>query len=262
MLRLVDALVEKLSALGAQVVTGALVTAVERGADDRWAVSAADPTGEPIVVAPADVLIVATGHADARRLLSPYAGAALDDSMTDAAPLREVVTIVVDAPALDAAPRGAEVYAVPGTRRASGLVHQTARWAWLSQAAGPGRHVLSVAFDVAGDAGTDAGPHAGLDDAAVGELARGEASALLGLALDEAAVRGVHRACFALARPASTIGHSEATDAVRRATAGARGLAAVGSWLAGSGLAQVVADAQAEAERVRRMVLWGSAPAS
>ena len=262
MLRLVDALVEKLSALGAQVVTGARVTAVERGADDRWAVSAADPTGEPIVVAPADVLIVATGHADARRLLSPYAGAALDDSMTDAAPLREVVTIVVDAPALDAAPRGAEVYAVPGTRRASGLVHQTARWAWLSQAAGPGRHVLSVAFDVASDAGTDGGPHAGLDDAAVGELARGEASALLGLALDEAAVRGVHRACFALARPASTIGHGEATDAVRRATAGARGLAAVGSWLAGSGLAQVVADAQAEAERVRRMVLWGSAPAS
>ncbi|MCH6231698.1 FAD-dependent oxidoreductase [Microbacterium sp. CFH 31415] len=266
MLRLVDALVEKLTTLGAEVVTGARVTAVERDADARWAVSASDPAGEPIVVEPADVLFVATGQADARRLLPAHLAPSLDESMTDAAPLREIVTLVVDAPALDAAPRGAEVYAVPGTRRASGLVHQTARWAWLARAAGPGRHVLSVAFDAASapgaDAGPDAVPNAGLDDAAVAELARGEASALLGIDIDEAAVRGAHRAVFTLAHPASAIGHSEATEAVRRATAAARSLAAVGSWLAGSGLAQVVADAQAEAERVRRIVLWGSAPGS
>jgi oxygen-dependent protoporphyrinogen oxidase len=34
------------------------------------------------------------------------------------------------------------------------------------------------------------------------------------------------------------------------------GLAAVGAWLAGTGLAQVVPDAQQEADRLRRALLW------
>nr|BFF09855.1 hypothetical protein GCM10025699_11580 [Microbacterium flavescens] len=256
--RLVDALVDRLVTLGAELVVDARVSGVERGADGRWSVTAESAGGEQVVVAPADVLFVATGQQDAARLLAAHVGASLDDSMTDAARLREIVTLVVDAPDLDSAPRGAEVYAVPGTRRASGLVHQTARWDWLSRAAGPGRHVLSVAFD----GSIDDPPHAGLDEAEVAALARDEASALLGVQLEAAAVRGVHRARFTLAPPASAIGHDDATGSVRTAIAGTRGLAAVGSWFAGSGLSRVVADAQSEAERLRRTVLWESPPAA
>jgi oxygen-dependent protoporphyrinogen oxidase len=35
------------------------------------------------------------------------------------------------------------------------------------------------------------------------------------------------------------------------------GLAVVGAWIAGTGLAQVVPDARDEAERTRAQLLWG-----
>ena len=256
--RLVDALVDRLGVLGAELVADAGVSAVERTPDARWRIDVESPTGEVREVAPADVLVVATGAREAQRLLSAHVGEQPFDGVTDAAPLREIVTLVVDAPGLDAAPRGTEVYAVPGSHHASGLVHQTARWEWLAREAGPGRHVLSVAFD-----GTDdAPPNAGLSDDDVVERARDEASALLGVELAEGALLGAHRARFTLAPPASALDHADATAGVRRTVAGTAGLSVVGSWLAGSGLARVVADAQAEAERVRRDVLWRASPGS
>ena len=256
--RLVDALVGRLAALGADLVPGAPVAGLERAADGRWLV-AREPASDGSIppVEPADVVFVATDRDAAVRLLATPAGGALE-TRTNAAPPREIVTLVVDAPALDAAARGAQVYAVPGSRRASGVVHQTARWEWLARAAGPGRHVLSVAFDA--EDGTL--PTSGLDDADTAVLARGEASALLGVELAADAVKGWHRAAFPLARPASALGHVEAAEAVRAAVSGQRGLSVVGAWVAGSGLTRVVADAQDEAERVRRTVLWGSTSAT
>jgi oxygen-dependent protoporphyrinogen oxidase len=55
----------------------------------------------------------------------------------------------------------------------------------------------------------------------------------------------------------SARGQRERAAAARAAVAKARGLAVVGAWVAGSGLAQVVADAHAEADRLRRGALWG-----
>jgi oxygen-dependent protoporphyrinogen oxidase len=247
---LVDALVARLGDLGAELVTGVRVDAVEPTADG-WRVLSGDDE-----LAAADVVVVATGPSAAARLLGPHTGAGVAE-MADAASWREIVTLVVDAPALDAAPRGAQVYAVPGSGRASGLVHQTARWEWLAQAAGPGRHVLQVAFDRPADDPVAALP----DDAELVAIARDEASALLGVALDEGALRGSHRAGFALPLPASALGHDEHATAVRAAVTAVPGLAVVGAWLAGSGLAAVVADARAEAERVRRTALWGASRA-
>jgi len=37
---------------------------------------------------------------------------------------------------------------------------------------------------------------------------------------------------------------------------------AVGAWLSGTGLAQVVPDARAQADQLRREVLFGARPAS
>ncbi|MDY0908320.1 protoporphyrinogen/coproporphyrinogen oxidase [Microbacterium sp. CFBP9034] len=257
--RLIDALRERLDGLGAELVSGAHVTAIARGADGRWTVELENPDAMPdaAAVEPADIVFVATDQSAAVRLLSPHADGHLE-GMADAAPLREIVTLVVDEPALDAGPRGAEVYAVPGSSRASGLVHQTARWEWLSRTAGPGRHVVSVAFDGPADARATAG----LDDADVATLARAEASALLGVEIGAAAVKGAHRSEFPLARPASALGHAADAEAVRASIAVQPGLAAVGAWLSGSGLTRVVADAQAEADRVRRSVLWRDADGS
>lgn len=252
--QLVTALVDRLAALGAELILDAPVSALARTEGGRWTLEVA--AADAPVVREADVVIVATAAADARTLLAPHAPRTPQWG-TDAATLREIVTLVVDAPTLDTAPRGAEVYPVPGTARASGLVHQTARWEWLARSAGPGRHVLSVAFDEV-DGRTAISD---LDDAGAAVIAREEASALLGADLRARDVAGAHRARFTLARPASALGHSVATEAARAAIAVTPGLAAVGAWLSGSGLERVVSDTVDEAERVRRGALWGGSAA-
>jgi len=267
---LVDALRARLTDLGAAIRTSTRATRIAAEPDARWRVTIAqtdadtaapaDPAApadatasadaRPDDLALADIVVVATGADAARGLLAPLVGTALD-GIPDRTLRREVVTLVVDAPALDAAPRGAQVHPVPGTARTSGVVHQTARWERLARAAGAGRHVLSVAFD--GDADTH--PTTGLSEAAAAELARDEAAQLLGVPIE--AVRGAHRVAFDLARPASALGHAEAAAVARAGIAARAGLAATGAWLAGSGLAAVVAHARDEAERVRQAALFG-----
>ncbi|MGA7147850.1 MAG: hypothetical protein WBX17_05080, partial [Microbacterium sp.] len=250
---IVDALIDRLEALGATLHAGVRVDSISRDADGRW-LAGLDAEADAPAVAPADALFVATDDVSARALLAPHLSAAIDGAMTDAAPRREIVTLVLDAPALDAAPRGVEVYAVPGALRASGLVHQTARWEWLARAAGKARHVVSVAFDAQdGAAATD-----GLAPADVVTLGRAAASALLGVDIDEESVRAVHHRSFALSAPESAFGVRERSNAVRAAVRAHAGLASVGAWLSGSGLERVVTDARDEAERVRRTALFGA----
>lgn len=256
--QLVQALAERLAEREAIVHTGALATGLVRG-QAGWTValaSIAHDAGAPDTL-DADAVIVATGEAAARTLL---AGALGTPGLADTAPAgiaRDVVTLVVDAPELDPAPRGAHVHAVPGALRATGLVHETARWEWLAREAGPGRHVLRVAF---GAPGTSPATE-GLSDADASAVAVAEASALLGVELDGGRVAGARRDSYTLVPPASALGQRERAAEVRAAVAGARALAAVGAWLSGSGLAQVVADAQEEADRLRREALWGAAAA-
>ncbi|MFD4958270.1 protoporphyrinogen/coproporphyrinogen oxidase [Microbacterium sp. NPDC058389] len=209
---------------------------------------AADPAPTGLA---ADAVIVATDEAAARAVLGPVVADSAFGAVVPAGISREVVTLVVDAPALDAAPRGAHVHAVPGSGRATGLVHETARWEWLARDAGTGRHVLRVAFG-----GPDASPAtAGLADTDAFVLAAGEASTLLGVPVER--IVAAHRDRFTLVPPVSARGQRQRAAAARAAVAKAPGVAVVGAWVAGSGLAQVVADAHAEADRVRRGALWG-----
>jgi oxygen-dependent protoporphyrinogen oxidase len=62
--------------------------------------------------------------------------------------------------------------------------------------------------------------------------------------------------------PGAAIGQRDAAAAVRRSLAAARGIVAVGAWLSGTGLAQVVPDARAQADVLRREALFGSRPLS
>ncbi|MBW9095069.1 FAD-dependent oxidoreductase [Microbacterium jejuense] len=260
--QLVAALNARLADRGVVVHTSTRATGLVRDGG-QWTVvlaptaahqaDAPDAEDAPAVPAElsADAVVVATDEGAARTFL----GAAVDDpEFTAAAPAgiaREVVTLVVDAPALDAAPRGAHVHAVPGSGAATGLVHETARWEWLARDAGAGRHVVRVAFGAPGAAPATAG----LDDTAAFTLAAREASTLLGVSVER--VVAAHRDRFTLVPPVSARGHQERAAAVRAVVAKARGLAVVGAWIAGSGLAQVAADAHAEADRLRRGALWG-----
>ncbi|MEV8267836.1 FAD-dependent oxidoreductase [Microbacterium sp. NPDC076911] len=250
---LVHALRARLTELGVVIHTGATVTAVERAKDAHWQVHVEtaedDASASSSRVDTATVVVLATPELISRDLAAHALGRPLatDPSTTHS---REVVTLVLAAPALDAAPRGSEVYAVPGSSSASGVVHQTARWDWLESETDAGRHVVSVSFDTDGDP-------AGMTDDERRRSALEAASALLGVALSEAHVRGMHRARFVLDRPRSTRDHAERSAGVRSDLAQTTNLVAVGAWLSGSGLAQVVADAVSEADRIRSAVLWG-----
>ncbi|MFY9713600.1 MAG: protoporphyrinogen oxidase, partial [Microbacterium sp.] len=98
---------------------------------------------------------------------------------------------------------------------------------------------------------------ADLDDDAAAALALSEASALLGVPLPRTALVAAHRSRFVQSQPASIIGADGRRAAARDAVRTVPGLAVVGAWLAGTGLAQVVPDAEQEADRLRRALIWG-----
>jgi len=249
MARLVEALVASLVELGTEIRTGCRATGIER-AEGGWTVRVA---GDEAEVLPADVIVVAVPEAEARRLLVPVVPAL--DAEPAPAPVVEIVTLVVAEPALDGHPRGNGVLTVPGTSAAKALTHASAKWDWVSRAAGDGVHVVRVSF------GAQNEPPAteSLSDADAADLALREASTLLGVPLDASRLRGAHRERYVQAQPGSVLGRGAAVAAAQDAIRAVPGLGAVGAWLAGTGLAQVVPHATAEADRVRRAALWGGA---
>lgn len=249
MARLVEALAARLAALDVDVRTGVPVVAIRQTDDGRWQVEVAEDADSTMVPDLVDAVVVAVPEVMARSILAASVPAL--DGDVEATAVTEVVTLVVDAPVLDRRPRGDAVFAVPGAHRATGAVVSTVRWPALAAALPSGRHVVRVAFGT-----QDAAPAtAGLDDDAAIALAHVEAQALLGVALPLVAAR---RDAFDAPLPASALGHREAAHAVREAVGAVAGLGVTGAWLSGPGLAQVVPDAVAEADRVRSAVLWGS----
>ncbi|MET2010117.1 FAD-dependent oxidoreductase [Microbacterium chocolatum] len=142
---------------------------------------------------------------------------AAPDVLPAAAPPRRIdlVTLVVDQPELDAAPRGSGLLVAAGAPvTARALTHATAKWAWLADAAA-GRHVLRLSFD-----DLPADPVA---------AARADAAALLGVALPDPE-GAAHVTWF---RPAAAVAPP--------------GVTVVGETAAGSGLAGIIAHAEAAA---------------
>ncbi|HEU4756952.1 MAG TPA: FAD-dependent oxidoreductase, partial [Agromyces sp.] len=164
----------------------------------------------------------------------------------------ELVTLVLDAPDLDVAPRGTGVLVAadaPGVT-AKALTHSTAKWSWLAEAA-TGRHVVRLSYGRAGAAS----PLTGLDDDAVTDLAVRDASALLGVALDRSQVRAAGRSAWRDALSQAAVGQAARVRALEDALEDRSGLALAGSWVAGTGLASVVPHATEAAHRIRHLAL-------
>ncbi|TFC79216.1 protoporphyrinogen oxidase [Cryobacterium cheniae] len=258
MSRLVDALVADLDHFGAQIVTDAPVTALQRsGTDDApaWTVTRTPDAPTTEAALDARFVIIATPGAQALGLvagLSP-AHAALAELDWPQPTAIELATIVIDAPELDAHPRGTGVLvaaATPGVT-AKALTHVTAKWAWLAEAAGPGRHVIRLSY---GRAGRD-NPTAGLNDDELLALSLADARTILGVDLDATAVRGFARTVWGDALSPATVGAPERVSLVREVVAATPGLELTGAWLAGTGLASVIPDAVAAAIRTRHEAL-------
>ncbi|GAA4747507.1 protoporphyrinogen oxidase [Amnibacterium soli] len=203
-------------------------------------------TGDPALgVHPAPfggLITVTTAREDLKvdRVVLTADGAAALDLLSDAAPdlaalprpaasrSRAVLLLVEDA-RLDAAPRGTGVLRAAGRQgvRATAVTHLTAKWPWLGERAGRGRHLVRLAYR-----GAEEVPDA---------VAAADASALLGT--DGLRIADRTDAVWTDSAPAL----APETIAIRRALATTvlpDGLLVAGSWVAGTGLASVVASAE------------------
>ncbi|GAA3814609.1 protoporphyrinogen/coproporphyrinogen oxidase [Cellulomonas soli] len=258
MFRMVDALVADVEAHGGQVRTRSRVRALAPQPDGSTRVLLDDAT----VQTPR--LVLATPAAG--ELLQAARVADLSAARPDDGARVTLVTLVVDCPALDAAPRGTGVLVAPGATdvQAKALTHATAKWAWLRRDVPADRHVVRLSYGRAGAdnrqgaGGRKDGEQSPLtvpvregDDAVLVEQAVRDASVLLGVPLTAEQVVGtaVVRWTQALPRPSAT--HREAVAAVRAAVADLPGVAVCGAWADGNGLASVVPAARAAARSLQ-----------
>ena len=191
LVRLIDALMSDLERFGVEV---RMNTAVSDVTPEGLTANGESLSGQVLVAAPG----VAADRAPGRKIT--------------------LVTLVVDEPELDAAPRGTGVLVADGAPgvTARALTHITVKWPWLDETRG-GLHALRLSYD--GER---------LDAI---ERARDDAVALLGMPIG----RLVDAASVTWERAAP---RSHAVDGMRY----------VGEAGAGTGLASVVAQAEAQAE--------------
>ena len=262
--RLVDALVAELRRFDVTIVTGADVGDLERlrsanapteapaeaGAAPEWRVAAATPDGELLV--DARFVILAAPAQTSRRLLGEAVDGWADAADWPAAASVELVTLVLDAPALDAAPRGTGVLVAADTEgvAAKALTHSTAKWAWLAEDAAP-RHVVRLSYGRAGAPN----PLDGLTDDEVARLAVADASALLGVPIEQRMLRASGRTAWRDALSHASLGQHDRVRELEDALAAEPTIEATGSWIAGTGLASVVPHAHEAAHRVRHRAL-------
>lgn len=241
--RLTDALVADVQAHGGQVRVRSAVVGL--AADDV----AGDGSGRGFVVRTADDELrtdrVLLATAAAVPLVAGLTGADPATMATDDGTPVTLVTLVLDGvPALDAAPRGTGVLVAPDATdvSAKALTHATAKWQWLADAAGPGRHVVRLSF---GRAEGDAATLPSGDELVA--LALRDATTLLGTALPAERLVGHDVVRWTQALPRPSAAHRDAVAAVQAAVADVPGLALAGAWVAGNGLASVVPQARAAA---------------
>ena len=232
--RMVQALADGITAAGGSVRSGTAVDSVRRTAGG-WELAAGNG---PLT---ADQVVLAGPGPAAAPLLADV-GVTVPAAAADTSDVL-LVTLVLDAPGLDAHPRGTGIlvsrWATGVTAKA--LTHATAKWAWLAETAGPGRHVLRLSY---GRGGGNL-PGTGLVQTAIAD-----AATLTGVPLTAGALVDSDVVRWSSALPRPQAGHRVAMDAVRAEVARIGGLHLTGSVVAGTGLAAVVADARKVAAAV------------
>ena len=249
-----SALTARINELGGTVAGRRIVTAISR-AGDVWEVThheagrAPDPAyppipvGEPEVVT-TDRLVVALDGRAALDLLRTVPELAIGDwKLPRGADLAQVC-IVLDAPELDAGPRGSGLLVTPdaeGSERrvaCKAITHYSIKWPGV--VAGTGKHVLRVSY---GRAGVPT-PEPSLADALA------DASVLLGVPLAEDQVVGHAVIHFPNSLPPQTPAHRVRVAGLTERVAELPGFAVTGAWFAGTGLAAVIPHAERVAKEL------------
>ena len=221
--RLVDVLAERVRSLGVDVRIATPVIGVHPAPEgDTFTVTTERDDFE------ADRVVLAADGVAALGLLSDAAPILAAMRRPIPAETRAIVLLVEDA-RLDAAPRGTGVLRSAGRSdvTATAITHLTAKWPWLAEHAGAGRHLLRLSYRGGAEVPDD--------------VIAGDAGALLGLG-----GLGITARTDALWTDSAPPLAPE-TIAIRAAldrTALPPGLAVIGSWVAGTGLASVVGRAE------------------
>ncbi|WP_192497193.1 protoporphyrinogen/coproporphyrinogen oxidase [Gulosibacter chungangensis] len=169
----------------------------------------------------------------------------------DAAPpvSSEVVALLVDAPELDAHPRGTGVLVSDATDvAAKALTHVTAKWAWLDELTAAGQHVIRLSY---GPRQTD-GPARSLelDDAALASQALADASRILGTELTDENLVALARQEWRMPMPAARLGRTAQLARYRERFDADPRIQLCGAWIDGTGLASVLPSAENAAQRI------------
>jgi oxygen-dependent protoporphyrinogen oxidase len=243
---LVPVLVAAVTAAGGTVRTGVRVNALIRADGWRADTGAGEVRADRVVLAlPASAAarVLTAAMPPSTPLTTALTGVAADVFAPPVSPVA-LVTLVVDDARLDAAPRGTGILVAAKARgpRAKALTHATAKWSWLAESAGPGRHVLRLSY---GRGPADRLP----GDADLPAIALTDASDLLGVPLTPGSVVDADVVHWDSALPVPRPGHAAAVAALRTA-AQPLGLSIAGSTVAGTGLGAVIGDARDQARRL------------
>jgi oxygen-dependent protoporphyrinogen oxidase len=246
-----ETLVRDLERAGVKLVTGYDVIALDRDPRRRgWMVIQRQPrNGDKTAVARGELLVVATDGATAVRLLSSHRQE-LQRFAPEPGPQVALATLVVDDHRLDGAPRGTGLLVSEEARgvRAKALTHATAKWEWVREAAGPGRHVLRLSYGRAQPDAAAVPPEVSLPDDQLIRLALSDASTLMGVTLRPEQLVAADIVRWRSALPRAGVGHARRVAELRGTLGELPGVVAVGAWLAGTGLASVVGDTRAQVQ--------------
>lgn len=238
MFTMIQALTTQLQAAGVSLVRNSPVTAISRQPE------AAQPytvhtLGQELQ---ADRVVIATPAAAALGLLNPLLPDAQQIAAQSESNAIALVALVVDKPELDDGPRGSGVLVSRhAPLAAKALTHATAKWPWLAEQAGPGTHVVRLSFGRIGE--HDPLVESG-DDEQLIEQAVKDASKILGVQLHQEDVLGSAVSRFNDMVPLQGGAAAQRRGQVQQAVAALDGLDVVGAWLAGTGLARVIAHAR------------------
>lgn len=232
---------------GQEAAAEAAPEAAEAPRPARWTVRLADGTELA-----ADVVVVAAPADPALELLrsaDPALAEVADLEWPDASSV-ELVTLVIADDRLASAPQGTGVLVADTADAdvtAKAMTHSSAKWQWVAEQAGAGRHVVRLSYGRAGRAPESRE----LSDARLQQLALADASRLLNIPLRASDLVAFARTPWTNALPYATVGQRDRIERVRTGVDAVEGLEVTGSWLTGTGLASVVPDAIRTAENAR-----------
>ena len=195
--------------------------------------------GEAVTVTLPQVVVALPGYL-AASMLSKVPGIEVGQ-LPQGGPIAHV-TLFVDCPALDAHPRGSGMLVQRpssedienGCVGAKAITHYTSKWPWAEEAAGKGHHLLRVSYGWANGPQIPVSVEGALQDA----------SRLLGVEISPDQLLGSMIIHWDGSLPPFTPKHREMTAKLLENLRAYPGLELAGSWVAGSGIAAVVRQAQ------------------